>query len=88
MNLFYSRLFVLFADGEASKPYNPKNGLVQGSILAPTLHNIYTSDFPSTSSPRKRPALASRTALFFDWLKAKKQKIKIFGFWHRRGQDF
>ena len=26
-----------------------KNGVVKGSVLAPTLHNIYTADFPKTS---------------------------------------
>ena len=52
MNLLYNRSFVLFAGGEASKPYKLKNGVAQGSILAPTLYNLYTSDFPSTSCKR------------------------------------
>ena len=56
MNLFYNRSFVLFAGGEASKPYKLKNGVAQGSILAPTLYTIYTSDFPSTSCKRYRYA--------------------------------
>ena len=52
MNLLYNRSFVLFAGGEASKHYKLKNGVAQGSILAPTLYYIYTSDFPSTSCKR------------------------------------
>ena len=34
MNLLYKRSFILFADGEASKPYKLKNDVAQGSILA------------------------------------------------------
>ena len=52
MNLLYNRSFVLFAGGEASKPYKLKNGVVQGSILAPTLYNVYTSDFLLISCKR------------------------------------
>ena len=52
MNLFHNRSFVLFAGSEASKPYKLKNGVVQGSILAPTLYNVYTSDFSLTSCKR------------------------------------
>ena len=42
MNLLYNRLFVLFAGGEASKPYKLQNGVAQGSTLTPTLYYIYT----------------------------------------------
>ena len=53
MELLYTRSFVLFtSDGQSSRPYRLKNGVAQGSVLAPTLYNIYTSDFPATSATR------------------------------------
>ena len=53
MELLYTRSFVLFtSDGQRSRPHRLKNGVAQGSVLAPTLYNIYTSDFPDTSSTR------------------------------------
>ena len=52
VNLLHNRSFVLLAGGEASKPYKLKNGVAQGSILAPTLYNIYASDFQSISCKR------------------------------------
>jgi len=51
MNLLYNRSFVLFANGQASKPFRFKNGVAQGSVLVPILH-IYTADFPETNSRR------------------------------------
>ena len=61
LNLLYNRSFVLFADGEASKPYKLKNGVAQESIQAAILYNVYTSDFLSTS--RKRHIYADDVAL-------------------------
>jgi len=52
MNMLYNRSFVLFVNGKASRPFKLKNGVAQGSILAPTLYNIYTADFPTTSCKR------------------------------------
>ena len=53
MELLYSRSFVLHtSDGQTSKPHRLKNGLAQGSVLAPILYNIYTSDFPATLATR------------------------------------
>ena len=52
MCLLYNRSFVLYAGCQMSKPFRLKNGVAQGSVLAPTLYNIYTSDFPQTSSQR------------------------------------
>ena len=49
MELLSNRSFVLFTDhGESSKPYRLKNGVAQGSVLAPLLYNLYTADLPST----------------------------------------
>ena len=49
MNLLYSRSFILHtSDGNSSKPYKLKNGVAQRLVLAPTLCNIYTADFPTT----------------------------------------
>ena len=52
MNLLLNRSFVLSAGCQTSKPSRLKNGVAQGSVLAPTLYNIYTADFPKTSSLR------------------------------------
>ena len=53
MELLYSRSFVLYtSDGQASRPFRTKNGVAQGSVLAPCLCNIYTADFPETLAKR------------------------------------
>ena len=52
MALLLNRSFVLSAGCQTSKPFRLKNGVAQGSVLAPTLYNIYTADFPKTSSRR------------------------------------
>ena len=53
MELLYTRSFVLYtSDGQRSRPHRLKNGVAQGSVVAPTLYNIYTSDFPATSAIR------------------------------------
>ena len=53
MELLYSRSFVLHtSDRQTSKPHRLKNGVAQGSVLAPILYNIYTSDFPTTLGTR------------------------------------
>ena len=52
MELLYSRSFVLHTRDGQSKPHRLKNGVTQGSVLAPILYNIYTSDFPATLATR------------------------------------
>ena len=53
MELLTNRSFVLYTDHEqSSKPYRLKNGVAQGSVLAPFLYNLYTADLPSTLSTR------------------------------------
>ena len=50
MDLLYTRSFTLFrSDGQKSRSFRLKNGIAQGSVLAPTLYNIYTADFLKTS---------------------------------------
>ena len=50
MELLYTRSFTLFtSDGQKSRSFTLKNGVAQGSVLAPTLYNFYTADFPKTS---------------------------------------
>ena len=50
MELLYTRSFALFtSDGQKSRSFRLKNGVAQGSVLAPTLYNIYTADFRKTS---------------------------------------
>ena len=53
MELLTNRSFTLFSsNGKCSKLYRLKNGVAQGSVLAPTLYNIYTADFPTTVSTK------------------------------------
>ena len=53
MELLTNRSLVLYTDhGQSSKPYRSKNGVAQGSVLAPLLYNLYTADLPSTLSTR------------------------------------
>ena len=53
MDLLYTRSFVLStSDGHKSKPFRLKNGVAQGSELAPTLYNICTSDFSEAKATR------------------------------------
>ena len=50
MELLYTKSFTLFtSDGQKSWCFRLKNGVAQTSILAHTLYNIYTVDFPKTS---------------------------------------
>ena len=50
LELLYTRSFTLFtSDGQKSQSFRLKNGVAQGSILAPTLYNINTADFLKTS---------------------------------------
>ena len=50
MELLYTRSFTLFTSyGQKSRSFRLKNGVAKGSVLASTLYNIYTADFPKTS---------------------------------------
>ena len=50
MELLYTTSFTLFtSDGQKSRSFRLKNGVAQGSVLAPTLFNIYPADLPKTS---------------------------------------
>ena len=47
METISNRHFMLYiSDGKASRPRTLKNGMPQGSILAPCLFNIYISNMP------------------------------------------
>ena len=69
-NILSNRSFVLkTSDGQSSRPRRLKNGLPQGSVMAPTLFNIYISDMPKTTA--QQYGYADDLALFhsdIDWL--------------------
>ena len=43
-----NRTFTVRCDDETSDPHTIKTGVPQGSILSPTLYNIYTADLPQS----------------------------------------
>lgn len=49
-NMLTSRYFKVTIGQRTSRSFSVKNGLPQGSVLAPLLFNLYTSDMPDTIS--------------------------------------
>lgn len=47
-NMLTNRLIKVYLNGKSSKTKMLNNGLPQGSVLAPLLFNLYTSDMPVT----------------------------------------
>ena len=52
MELIRNRTFTLHVGDSKSRTRSQRNGLPQGSVLAPSLFNIYTSDLPLTQSSK------------------------------------
>ena len=70
MEMVSNRSFTLTTgNGQRSRLQRLKNGVPQGSVLAPLLFNIYTSDLPATIS--RKYAYAEDLAIMHangDWL--------------------
>ena len=63
-DILANRSFVLkTSDGQSSRPRRLRNGVPQGSVLAPMLFNIYISDLPNTTS--KQYGYADDLALLY-----------------------
>ena len=86
MELIRNRSFTLsIGDSKRSRLRRLRNGLPQGSVLAPLLFNIYTYDLPSTISQKYAYASQSSSQLSFaveerhsPWLTAPPLTLIIF----------
>lgn len=87
-NMLTNRSIKVTVGLETSKSYKIKNGLPQGSVLAPLLFNLYTSDMPDTTSKKfgyaDDLAIAVQSKSFEEGATVLTQDLEILSAYYRK----